>query len=51
MRSVAAVLREEPALEAVTINQARQTISLATLGKVDEAQLKARITASIQEAQ
>src|ERR1043165_7553780 len=50
-RSVANALAEDPTLEAVTINRARQTISVATLGKTDEARLSERITSSIEKAQ
>ena len=50
-RSVADALAEDPTLEAVTINRAQQTISVATLGKIDEAKLSARITRSIEKAQ
>jgi len=35
VRSVASAFAAEPKLEAVTINKARQTISVATLGRVD----------------
>jgi Cd2+/Zn2+-exporting ATPase len=47
-RSVMDALAEDPALEAVTINRARQTISVATLGKTDVPQLTARISATVQ---
>lgn len=50
-RSVVDALAEEPALEAVTINRQRQTISVATLGKADVPQLTARISATVQQAQ
>src|SRR5205085_11311533 len=50
-RSVVATLAEEPALEAVTINRARQTISVATLGKTDVPKLTQRISATVQRAQ
>src|SRR3954466_8045788 len=50
-RSVANALAEEPTLEAVTINRAQQTISVATLGKTDEARLSERITRSLEQAQ
>jgi Cd2+/Zn2+-exporting ATPase len=50
-RSVANALAEDPTLEAVTINRARQTISVATLGRTDEARLSERITRSIENAQ
>ena len=50
-RSVADALAENPSLEAVTINHARHTISLATLGKADLPQLTERITETVQEAE
>jgi Cd2+/Zn2+-exporting ATPase len=50
-RSVANALAEDPSLEAVTINRARRTISVATLGKVDDAKISARIANSIEQAQ
>src|SRR3954469_4017407 len=50
-RSVANALAEDPSLEAVTINRARRTISVATLGRVDEGKISERITNSIEHAQ
>ncbi len=50
-RSVAEVLAEESALEAVTVDRGRKTISVATLGPVDAARLQARVTARLQQAQ
>src|SRR6266568_4668779 len=50
-RSVLDALTENPALEAVTINRARQTISVATLGKTDIPKLTDRISATVQRAQ
>jgi Cd2+/Zn2+-exporting ATPase len=50
-RSVADALAAEPMLEAVTINRARQTISVATLGNVDVPRLTARVQASVEAAQ
>src|SRR5450755_440799 len=49
-RSVVDALGAEPALEAVTINRARQTISVATLGKTDEPRLVQTVTGRIQKA-
>jgi Zn2+/Cd2+-exporting ATPase len=49
-RSVVDALGEEPALEAVTINRARQTISLATLGRTDEPRLAENVTGRIRQA-
>ena len=50
-RSVADALNENPLLEAVTIDRARHTISLATLGKADIPQLSEKITATVQRAE
>jgi Cd2+/Zn2+-exporting ATPase len=50
-RSVAAALAEDPTLEAVTVDQARHTISVATLGKTDVPKLTERISATVQHAQ
>src|SRR5438552_2245582 len=50
-RSVVEALSEEPTLEAVTIDRAHQTISVATLGKADVPKLAARISDTFQEAQ
>ena len=50
-RSVAAALAADPALEAVTINRAADRISVATLGRTDEAALAARITQTVESAQ
>ena len=50
-RSVAQALAEDPTLEAVTVDQARHTISVATLGKTDVPRLTERISATIQQAQ
>jgi Cd2+/Zn2+-exporting ATPase len=50
-RCVADTLAEEPALEAVTIDTAQQTISVATLGRADVDKLTERISARISSAQ
>ena len=50
-RSVMDALSEEPALEAVTIDRARQTISVATLGQADVGKLTEKISSSIRLAQ
>jgi len=50
-RSVVDALADEPALEAVTIDRTRRTISLATLGRADGAKLSERITGKFQQAQ
>src|SRR5438552_5886677 len=44
-RSVLDALSEEPTLEAVTINRARRTISVATLGKSNPERLSERLAA------
>jgi len=49
-RSVVATLAEEPGLEAVTIDPARQKISVATLGRADVAVLTRRLTDKLQAA-
>lgn len=50
-RSVADTLAEEPGLEAVTIDRARQKISVATLGQANVERLTARISDKIAAAQ
>src|SRR5262245_39748986 len=50
-RSVLEALNSNPTLEAVTINRARQTISLATLGQADVPRLTAQVSSTIQRAQ
>jgi Zn2+/Cd2+-exporting ATPase len=50
VRSVLAAFKVEPSLEAITVNQAHRTISVATLGKADEARLSEQITTTVQEA-
>jgi Cd2+/Zn2+-exporting ATPase len=50
-RSVAQALAEDPTLEAVTVDQTRHTISVATLGQTDVPKLTERISATIQRAQ
>ncbi len=50
-RSVADTLAEEPTLEAVTIDPARQKISVATLGRTDAEKLTQRLTEKFQSAQ
>ncbi|HEX3799813.1 MAG TPA: heavy metal translocating P-type ATPase [Verrucomicrobiae bacterium] len=47
-RSVAKVLGEEPALEAITFNHHQKTISVATLGQVDVPKITERVTATLQ---
>ncbi len=49
-RSVVEALGAEPTLEAVTIDRARQTIAVATLGKTDEPRLVQTVTGRIQKA-
>ncbi|MGC3961684.1 MAG: heavy metal translocating P-type ATPase [Verrucomicrobiota bacterium] len=48
-RAVTAVLVEEPTLEAVTIDPDHKKISVATLGRTDEARLRERISAKLEE--
>src|ERR1700691_4011474 len=50
-RSVADTLTEEPTLEAVTIDAARQKISVATLGRTDVDKLTQRLTDKFHSAQ
>ncbi len=50
-RSVVEAFAEDPRLEAVTIDQKHQTISVATLGKVDLPQIEERIRGTIERAQ
>src|ERR1035441_4367349 len=50
-RSVAEALAEDPTLEAVTVDQAHHTISVATLGKTDVPKLTKRISATVKSAQ
>ena len=50
-RSVANALEEDPSLEAVTIDRARKTISVATLGRTDAPKLAERISSTFQRAQ
>jgi Cd2+/Zn2+-exporting ATPase len=50
-RSVAEVLAEEPMLEAVTVDRAHRTLSVATLGKADVTRLTERVTTTIQQAE
>lgn len=47
-QSVAQVLAEEPMLEAVTFDRERNTISVATMGRVDERRLADRLTKQFQ---
>lgn len=50
-RSVTEVLAKEPALEAVTVNRQRKTISVATLGQVDIPRITEQVATTIQNAQ
>jgi Cd2+/Zn2+-exporting ATPase len=50
-RSLADTLAQEPCLEAVTIDRARQKISVATLGRADVDKLTERITHQLTDAQ
>jgi Cd2+/Zn2+-exporting ATPase len=51
VRTVAEELAKEPALEAVTIDRARKTISVATLGRTDVPKIVERIKVTLEEAQ
>src|SRR5579859_3583534 len=50
-RSVANALVEDPSLEAVTIDRARKTISVATIGRTDAPKIAERISGTFQRAQ
>ena len=50
-RSVANALAEDPTLEAVTIDRAHKTISVATLGRTDAPKIAERISTTFQQAQ
>jgi Cd2+/Zn2+-exporting ATPase len=50
-RSVGEILSQEPTLEAVTVDHAKKTIALATLGQTDVARLTQRISDTIQSAE
>src|SRR5882724_1659219 len=50
-RSVLSALKEDPTLEAVTIDRGRKTISVATLGKTDIPKVAERIRDTFQRAQ
>jgi Cd2+/Zn2+-exporting ATPase len=50
-RSVVHALAEDPALEAVTIDRARHTIAVATLGQTNVPELTRRISATVQLTQ
>jgi Zn2+/Cd2+-exporting ATPase len=50
VRSLTAAFATDATLEAVTISQQQDTISVATLGRTDEAALAARVTAMVQES-
>ena len=50
-RSVAKALAEDPTLEAVTIDRARKTISVATLGQTDAPKIAERISSTFEQAQ
>ena len=50
-RSVAEAFTEDPTLEAVTLNKQKNTISVASLGRTDEASLRARIGETVARAE
>lgn len=51
MRSVSVAFAADPNLEAITLNKAEQTISVATMAKAPDVQLADRIRSTIREAQ
>jgi Cd2+/Zn2+-exporting ATPase len=51
VQTVAEVMKSEPSLEAVKFDRARRSISVATLGRPDPAELERRLTARIQRSQ
>ena len=51
VHTVAEVMKTEPKLEAVKFDRARRAISVATLGRPDEAVLEKELTARIQQSQ
>src|SRR5258707_13562918 len=50
-RSVAKALSKDAILEAVTIDRARKTISVATLGRTDAPKVAQRISSTFERAQ
>jgi Cd2+/Zn2+-exporting ATPase len=51
VRALTSALRADPTLEAVNINSAREKISVATLGRTDEAALAGQINQTVEHAQ
>ena len=51
VRTVAEAFAEEPALEAVKIDRARRSISVATLGRPDSKEIERVVASRIEEAQ
>src|SRR5947207_15470544 len=51
VRSVASAFASDPTLEAVTIDRAQKTISVATLGKTDEERIAQQITERVRQAE
>src|SRR5256885_9642678 len=51
VRSVASALAADPSLEAVTIDRAQKTISVATLGKTDEERIAQEISDRVRQAE
>ncbi len=51
VQAVSETFREEPALEAVKIDRARQSISVATLGRADNAGIEKVLTERLQKLQ
>ena len=50
-RSVAKALAEDPSLEAVTIDRAHKTISVATIGRTDTPKIAEKISSSLEQTQ
>src|SRR5438876_10174587 len=51
VQTVAEAFAEEPALEAVKLNHARRSISVATLGRPNNAEIEHAVTARIERIQ
>ena len=51
VRAIAEQFTREPTLEAVTVDRRQGTVSIATLGRTDEAQLNARVTSALEAVQ
>src|SRR5436190_1858768 len=51
LRAVTEAMRHEPALEAVKINRAAHSVSLATLGTVQRPEVELRLTRALADIQ